>query len=162
MKKSAAPSRNMSRTTASESLNPALQPFGFLVGEWTTVGSHPMLPGKTFHGRTSFDWLEGGAFLMMRSKIDEPDIPDGIAIFGSDDARGTHHMLYFDERGVSRRYEVSIGTNGWRWWRDAPGFAQRYDVRVVDGGTKMVGEGELCRDGSSWEKDLALTYSRVR
>ena len=116
----------MTHPIASEAPNPALRPFSVLVGEWTTIGNDPMLPGRTFHGRTSFDWLEGGAFLVMRSKIDEPEIPDGIAIFGSDDAQRTHHMLYFDERGVSRRYEVSIGDDGLQWWRDAPGFAQRF------------------------------------
>jgi hypothetical protein len=149
-------------TAASETPNPALKPFTALIGEWTTVGSHPMLPGKAFHGRTSFHWFEGGAFLIMRSEIDEPEIPDGIAFFGSDDAQATHHMLYFDERGVSRLYEVSLRENALTWWRDAPGFAQRFNIRIDKGGTTMIGEGELRRDGSSWEKDLALTYSRVR
>jgi hypothetical protein len=151
----------MTGPTASEIPNRALEPFTVLIGEWTTVGSHPMVPGKTFHGRTSFDWFEGGAFLIMRSEIDEPEVPNGIAVFGSDDTQGTHHMLYFDERGVSRRYEVSLGENTLRWWRDAAGFAQRFNIRIVNGGTTMIGEGELCRDGSSWEKDLALTYTRV-
>src|SRR5437899_10460642 len=40
--------------------NPALKPFEVLVGEWQTTGSHPYLPDSTLHGRTSFDWLEGG------------------------------------------------------------------------------------------------------
>jgi hypothetical protein len=61
--------------------NPALKPLGFLVGEWLTEGSHPVLPGKTLHGRTSFAWSDGGAFLVMRSEIDEPEVPSGIAIF---------------------------------------------------------------------------------
>jgi hypothetical protein len=55
--------------------NPALKPLGILVGEWSTVGTHPLAPGTTFHGRASFEWLEGGAFLIMRSRIDEPGIP---------------------------------------------------------------------------------------
>ena len=60
--------------------NPALEPLGVLIGTWNTVGTHPLVPGKTFHGRTSFAWLDGGAFLIMRSEIDEPEIPDGVAI----------------------------------------------------------------------------------
>ena len=39
--------------------NPLLQPFSILIGTWNTVGTHPLAPGKTFHGRTSFAWLEG-------------------------------------------------------------------------------------------------------
>ena len=57
--------------------NPALQPLSFLIGEWSTEGSHAQLPGKTLHGRTSFRWSDGGAFLVMRSEIDEPEIPSG-------------------------------------------------------------------------------------
>ena len=44
--------------------NPALKPLTFLVGTWNTVGTHPLVPGTTFHGRTTFDCLEGGAFLI--------------------------------------------------------------------------------------------------
>ena len=44
-----------------------------------------------------------GAFLMMRSEIDEPGIPSGLAIIGNDDSRDEYSMHYFDERGVSRK-----------------------------------------------------------
>src|SRR5436190_8828471 len=84
--------------------NPMLEPLSVLTGIWDTVGKHPLIPDTTLHGQTSFDWLEGGAFLMMHSAIEEPGIPTGIAIFGSDDATGELFMLYFDERGVSRKY----------------------------------------------------------
>jgi hypothetical protein len=142
--------------------NPALEPLSVLVGTWNTVGTHPLVPGTTFHGRTTFDWLKGGAFLIMHSQIDEPEIPSGIAIFGSDDATGECSMLYFDERGVSRRYEVSLRDNVWRWWRDAPGFSQRFTGAIAADGRTIVGRGELSRDGSTWEGDLELTYTRAR
>ena len=89
--------------------NPALEPLSPLLGEWRTTGTHPLVPGTTFHGRTSFAWHEGGAFVVMRSEIDEPEIPDGVAIIGSDDAAGTFTMIYFDERDISRRYIVEAG-----------------------------------------------------
>jgi len=81
--------------------NPALDPLAFLIGEWRTTGKHPKVPNKTLCGRTSFAWHEGGAFLIMRQEIDEPQFPDGVAIIGSDDS-GKFSMTYFDERGVSR------------------------------------------------------------
>lgn len=141
--------------------NPALEPLSVLVGTWTTVGTHPLVPGITFHGRTSFARIEGGAFLIMRSEIDEPEIPSGIAIFGTDDATGECSMLYFDERGVSRRYEVSLRDNVWRWWRNANGFSQRFAGTIAADGRTIVSRGELSRDGSTWEPDLELTYTRV-
>ena len=66
--------------------NPALQPFGILIGTWNTTGTHDLVPDTILHGRTSFEWLEHGAFLLMRSEIDDPRFPRGIAIIGSDDA----------------------------------------------------------------------------
>ena len=139
--------------------NPALAPLSFLVGEWRTEGSHPLIPGKV-HGRTSFAWSDGGAFLVMRSEIDEPGIPSGIAILGTDDDSKECSMLYFDERGVSRRYVVALRSDQWEWWRDSPGFSQRFTAQVVDGGKRMVGQGELNR-GRGWEPDLQLTYTRI-
>jgi hypothetical protein len=75
------------------------------------------LPGKTFHGQATFgqatfSWLESGAFLLFHSPIDEPEIPDGVAILGTDDATpraGTR--LYFDVRNVSREYRGTMSGN---------------------------------------------------
>lgn len=141
--------------------NPALEPLGTLVGTWSTIGTHPLVPGKTFHGRTVFSWLEGGAFLIMRSQIDEPEIPSGIAVFGTDDSAGECSMLYFDERGVSRRYEVSFHDNVLTWWRTDPKFSQRMTATIAGDGRTITSRGEFSRDGAAWEGDLELSYTRV-
>jgi hypothetical protein len=120
-----------------------------------------MIPNE-LHGRTTFEWQDGGAFLCMRSEIDEPDIPSGIAFIGSDDQAGTFTMLYFDERGVSRRYEVAMDGGVMRWWRDEPGFLQRYVVTMSVDGDTLHGVGELAKDGGEWGPDLELTYTRVK
>lgn len=140
--------------------NPALAPFQRLIGSWTTVGRHGLIPNRELHGRATYEWIEGGAFLKLQSEIDEPKIPTGLAIIGSDDASGELSMLYFDQRGVSRRYEVSIQGNVWRWWRSSPEMSQRYTCTISDDGRTMVGKGEMSRDGAAWEKDLELTYTR--
>lgn len=141
--------------------NSALKPLSVLVGTWSTTGTHPLVPGTTFHGRTSFAWMAGGAFLIMQSEIDELEIPSAIAIFGTDDATGECSMLYFDERGVSRRYEVSLQDNVWTWWRNAPGFAQRCATTIAPDGRTMASRGQYSRNGTDWEPDLELTYTRV-
>ncbi|HEX3628906.1 MAG TPA: hypothetical protein VHW91_00420 [Candidatus Dormibacteraeota bacterium] len=154
----------MTSLVGTEALKPnlAFRSFGPLVGEWRTTGTHPLVPGTTFHGRTSFAWYEGGAFLIMRSEIDEPEIPSGVAIFGSDDASATYFMLYFDERGVSRKYDVTMAGNVLAWQRQAPSLSQRVTITVEDGGARMTMKGEMSRDGGEWENDLSLTYMRVR
>ena len=153
----------MSSTIGKEAAKPnsALQSMSVLVGTWTTVGTHPLVPGKTFHGRTSFEWIEGGAFLIMHSEIDEPEIPSGIAVFGTDDGTGECSMLYFDERGVSRRYEFRIRENVLQWWRNAADFSQRFSVTFAADGRTMSATGEMSRNGAPWEPDLALMYTRV-
>lgn len=141
--------------------NPALQPFDVLVGTWTTDGHHPAFPGTTLHGRTSFEWVENGAFLLMRSHIDHKDFPDGIAIFGSDDATGEFTMNYFDERGISRKYTCTMENDTWKWWRNDATFSQRFTVEISGDGSTMMSTGEMSREGKHWEKDLELTYTRT-
>ena len=145
--------------------NPAFEPFSVLIGSWNTTGTHGLVPDTILHGHTSFEWLENGAFLLMRWEIADPRFPSTIAIFGSDDARddaeAEYYMLTFDERGVSRKYEVTLHDNIWKWWRDAPGFLQRYEGIIGVGANTIIAKGELSKDGLSWEKDLDLTYTRV-
>ncbi len=140
--------------------NPSLQSFDILIGKWKTIGHHPLVPGVTLHGETSFQWLEGGAFVIMRSHIDHKDFPDGIAIFGSDDGEDECTMNYFDERQVSRKYTTSIEHNIWKWWRDNSEFSQRVTCEIKDDGNTMIAKGEMSRDGKDWEEDLQLIYNR--
>jgi len=139
--------------------NPALQPFEPLIGEWQTTGSHPYFSDTELHGRVTCEWIEGGAFLLMRSEIDHPKFPDGIEIFGSDDEAGTYYMLHFDERGISRKYDVAISGNQLTWQRNDAHLSQRLTITMDH--DQLVSSGEMCRDGGEWEKDLSLTYKRL-
>lgn len=70
-------------------------------------------------------------------------------------------MLYADERGVARIYQMSLEGGVWKMWRDSTGFSQRMTGTFsVDGNTILV-HGELSRDGSHWEQDLDVTYTRT-
>src|SRR3712207_9054868 len=115
--------------------NPALEPLAPLLGDWRTTGTHPLVPGTTFHGRTSFAWHEGGAFVLMRSEIDEPGIPSGVAVIGSDGAAGTFTMIYFDQRAISRRYPVEVGDGQVAGHRDEAGCRPRIDLPLAPPGT---------------------------
>lgn len=153
----------MARKVAQEALkpNPALHALEVAIGTWDTAGTHPYLPGKTLRGRATFEWIEGGAFLIMRSESDEPGLPSGIAIFGSDDGNGEFYMLYFDSRDVSRKYDVSVEGNVLRWQRNSPDFSQVMVLTVAEDGKTIAGKGEMSKDGGRWEPDLQLTYSRI-
>lgn len=142
--------------------NPALQAFGVLIGDWRVTGVHRLIPGTTLHGTARFEWLENGAYLLWRSEIDEPGIPSGLCIIGSDDSQQQFFMLYFDERGVSRHFEVSLEGNVLKTWRNAPGFSQRSTSTISDDGNTIVAQWDLSEDDATWKKDLELTYKRVK
>jgi hypothetical protein len=68
-------------------------------------------------------------------------------------------MIYFDERGVSRKHDVSITENQLKWWREDPHFSQRYTMDISK--DKLVSYGEMSRDGGEWEKDLSLAHKKL-
>ncbi len=142
--------------------NPKLEPLTVLIGEWKTTGSHPFFPGVVLTGKASFSWLENGAFMIMHTHINHEQFPDGIAIFGSDDSEEAYSMIYFDERTVSRKYISTVKNNVWTWWRNDKEFSQRYTCEIKDNGNTIVAKGEMCQTGKYWEKDLELTYTKIR
>jgi hypothetical protein len=143
-----------------EITNPALKGFAFLLGTWRTEGTHPQVPDKTFHGRTRFELGYGGAFLVMHSEIDEPEIPSGVAIIASDDAGGPWSMLYFDERGVSRRYTVSVGHREMTTELNDPKFSQTMTLRADPTAGTLQSRGRMKEGDGPWQDDLELTYRR--
>jgi hypothetical protein len=120
------------------------------------------MPDTELHGSVTFEWIDNGAFLRMSSTVDHPQVPDGITVFGSDNDAKHITMLYFDERNISRKYDVSFERNVLTWWRDDPKFSQRFVVTIADDGNTMKGKGEMCRDGKTWEGDIELVYSRIK
>jgi len=118
-----------------------------------------MVPDKKLPGRTSFEWHQGGAFLIMHSQVDEPQFPDGVAIIGSDDAAGTFAMTYFDERGKSRLMEVTVGHGTLTWRHDNPDFAQCLTISVV--GDRLESKGRMSQKGGPWQDDLSQTFERL-
>jgi hypothetical protein len=120
-----------------------------------------MLPGDAIRGTSTFEWLDGRRFVIWRTHYDHPEIPDGITIIGVTD--GQLSMHYFDQRGVYRVYAASLDQTDWRYWRDAPApdFSQRFTGTFSDDGDTITGRGQLSKDGSTWEDDLALNYQRV-
>ena len=117
------------------------------------------------HAEATFEWLEGRRFLIQRWQVDFPAAPDGIAIIGPGDAEGTYRQHYFDSRGVARVYQMSVEGGVWKLWRDEPDFsplefAQRFTGTFSADGMTIAGRWEICHDGSTWEHDFDLTYTR--
>ncbi len=75
-------------------LNPALKQLEVLVGEWEMES--PQLPGA--RGQVTFEWLEGGAFLVEHSGGEDTQAPAAKMVIGRDEAAQIYCMLYFDAR----------------------------------------------------------------
>ena len=131
--------------------------LGPLVGHWSVAATHPAFPGVAVSGQIGFEWLPGEKFLLERRTMDHPDFPDSLSVIGDFDGRSEMH--YYDSRGVHRIYGLAFDGAGLMLWRDAPGFQQRF-AGTLDGDT-LTGLWELCRDGSTWNDDLAVTWHRI-
>jgi hypothetical protein len=138
----------------------SLKPFDVLIGEWDMVGTHPMIPSPV-KGHSSFEWLRDGALLVWHFNW-EPgsEIPNAYNVIGHDDAIEPCSTLYTDERGVSRIYQMTLAGGIWKMWRDSPDFSQRMTGTLSDDGNSITVRGELSHDGSTWEQDLSITYTR--
>ena len=151
-----------------KNVNESLQP---LIGAWRMDAVFPRTsPAADVEaqggGRTVFEWLPGRQFVIQRWEVPHPAAPDGIAIIGWDEGRGTYLQHYFDTRGVARLYEMGVGDGVWTLARTAADFspldfAQRYTGRFSDDGRTIRGSWELSRDGATWEHDFELIYSRI-
>jgi len=145
--------------------NPALERLAVFVGERnieiTSMSFNPD-PSAVESGRSSFEWLEEGAFLIQHSEISATDWPRSIAVIGPDDAAETYCMLYFDSRGVSRIYKMTFHGGIWTIWREFPGFSQRFNGMFSDDNNVITARWEKSSDGSNWERDFDLTYTRVK
>jgi hypothetical protein len=141
--------------------NPALKKLDILIGDWQISGSHRLIPNP-ITGKINFSWFNGKSFLIMRIDFNRSGPPNSTAIIGSDDKAEKLSMIYFDERGVSRIYEIEFSDNTLKMQRNFPGFSQRFTGIVKDNGNIIEGVWELCEDDINWKKDLEIAYSKIK
>jgi hypothetical protein len=144
---------------------PAVEALEPLVGEWSIEAGFAGGSPDDTRGRVVFEWMAGRRFLIERWEVAHPDAPDGIAIIGFDEGRQTLLQHYFDSRGVARVYEMSFADGSWKLSRTAPDFSplsflQRFEGILKDGDTVIEGRWETSKDGSNWETDFDLTYTK--
>ena len=150
-----------------QAAHPALAALEPLVGEWEMEAS---VDGTAMaRGRTTFEWMEGRAFLLQHADAGAPDdspwrdhSPFPVTtIIGVDDSSGEFAILYADARDVFRVYRMSISDGTWKVWRDDPGFLQRFIGEFSDDRRTIEGRWEQSSDGSSWTRDFNMNYRRA-
>lgn len=113
-------------------------------------------------GRVSFEWVQDGAFLVMRMGSKPPRAPDAIWLIGRDDFSPDYTVLYYDSRQVSRVYHMKFADRVWKMWRESPGFSQRYEGEVAEDGNTITAYWEKSNDGTTWEHDFDAMYRRAK
>jgi hypothetical protein len=137
----------------------ALAPFAAVIGTWDTESKHVALDDAV-PGHWTFEWLQGGHFVVLRSHNDDPQLPDGLVIIGAPEDGDGLVAEYFDDRGVRRTYTASVEDGVLRWWRDAPGMDQR--LTAVLGEDEFEADAELATTPGEWRHDMKVTFRRRR
>ena len=132
--------------------------FDALIGTWDTQATHPMVD-DVVPGRVSFEWLEGGHFVVQRSRHDHELFPDAIGVIGLPEDGTGLVMEYFDSRGVRRTYRVSLSDGVLRIWREDPTFAQRFSATLA--ADRFEGHWQLATTPGDWREDLHVVYRRA-
>ena len=114
---------------------------------------------ETVLGTTTYEWLEGRHFVVVRSHVDHELFPDAISIIGRPESGEGLVLEWFDSRGVRRTYELSLENGVVRWWRDHPGFDQRCSGTLGPDEFEIV--GERAEAPGEWQADLSTTYRRA-
>jgi hypothetical protein len=138
----------------------ALSKLEDLVGDWKlTMTNAWFLESLDVKGEgtATIQWL-GEAFLEMRSTLGQ-EHSSWHWVIGRSDAREQLVLLYHDERGVLRVFDMTFGDGQWTLTREDPDFHQRFIATVQR--DRIDGRWEASEDaGATWRKDFDLIFER--
>ncbi|MET0910808.1 MAG: hypothetical protein ABWZ99_15180 [Ilumatobacteraceae bacterium] len=130
------------------------------VGRWTlSITNQWWLddPNIVTTGTAIGEWL-GQSFVRLQAEFDGQ--PTWDFVFGRNDARDQFVVLYHDERGVMRVFDLTLDGGSWAMSRTDPDFHQRFVGRVD--GDRIVAQTDASEDqGVTWRKDFDIAFDRV-
>jgi hypothetical protein len=131
-----------------------------LVGDWRlTMSDAWFLKSRDVkvEGSARIGWL-GDAFLEMRAMLGM-DHGTWHWVIGRSDPHEQLVLLYHDERGVCRVFDMRFAKDKWTLTREDPDFHQRFIATVAD--DRIEGRWEASEDfGKTWRKDFKLIFER--
>jgi hypothetical protein len=145
--------------------NPALKDLEILIGEWEMELSNASFlpnPSAIVKGNAVFEWLEDAAFLIMRMGDNPSKSQGAIWLINRDESSSGYKVFYYDDRKVSRIYEMSFAEQVWKLWRQSPGFSQRFEGKINHDGNRILARWEKSNDGQTWEHDFDVMYTRIK
>ena len=131
--------------------NPALKKLDRLVGTWKA--SDPSGAGA-IHGRVTFEWMEGGFFLMQHVDLGDSK---GIEIIGYDEESKALKSHYFGNTGSILEYVYEVGDDTLTVSIDIPGVKGQFTGKFSDDGNTFTGSWEWTKDGVKMGYDATMT-----
>lgn len=137
---------------------PGLEGLKPLVGKWHTEGKQldgPLGPASPFVAVETFEWLDGGHFLVHRLDGKFGNRPAAcIEVLGLNEAGALYGQTFYND-GNSNTWQVEADghavtlTGTWSKGQ-GPTFRLRYVARVIEEGNTLEGKWEQSRDGNDW------------
>ena len=119
------------------------------VGKWSTQGQTepgPSAPAVEIVGTDTYEWLEGGFFLIHRVDVRIGDEHvHAIEIIGYDAASKAYPMRSFDSQGNAGTYQATVRDGVWTF----TGESERATVVASDAGNTLTAKWERKSDGSN-------------
>ena len=148
----------------------ALARLDIFVGEWVMEVRFPGGPPPGAAGgqaaRARFEWALGGQFLLQRTTVADPAVPDSLALIGVGLETGAYTQHYYDSRGVARLYAMTLAAGVWTLSRESPDFTpldfrQRYTGTFSADGNTISGAWEIDLADGELRHDFGLSYHRA-
>jgi hypothetical protein len=150
----------------------ALARLEVFVGEWVMEvrfpgGPPPGAADGEPAARARFEWALDGQFLLQRTTVPDPVVPDSLALIGVGLQTGAYTQHYYDSRGVARLYAMTLDADGvWTLSRESPDFTpldftQRYTGTFSADGNTISGAWEIGLADGELRHDFGLSYHRA-
>lgn len=134
-----------------------------LVGKWHTEGAQlegPLGPAAPFVAVETFEWLDGGHFLIHRVDGRFGKQPTACLEIVGKDASGLFAQTFYNDGNVNTwRIEPKPGSQlvmsgEWPAGSSPEPFKVRYTMSFIDAGNTLDGKWEQSRDGAEWQTFL--------
>ena len=144
----------------------AIRQLGIFAGKWELEVIHPRFPPNSIYGNTTFDWMESEMYMVQRTMIHQTEFPNSTMVFDYDTQTYAYVLHYFDSRGVTRLYNMSLENEVWKMWRDTADFSkldfsQRFIGKFNEAENTIQSYWEKSYDGLNWEHDFKIIYRKV-
>lgn len=143
-------------------MNKALAALEPLIGEWEYTMYNCWFLESMETEVTGFTTVQRlhGSLVVLRNR-DADQRPDDVWVIGYSDPQEKYEMFYYDQRGVSRIFDMSFDGKQIIFNREDKDFYQRILLDINDDGT-LHSVAEASEDlGKTWRKDLEMKFKKV-